>query len=230
MNGRVDPIEIWSIFGWQNMAVNMMHVSVSQILAYIKIDSDRRHAMENTDLKTRVEQYRNYDEARQRHLEYLVDHVQSMEQRLHVLQADLEDEQNTRRTWRRRAEDAEITLARSQFILVLVDGDGYYFRDVFLREAADSGGARAAYQILTEVREYLQRNNLLASGGLDLQIMVNIYANRSGLAKFLCDANRISNAGQLDQFFCSFNQSQSLFHFIDCGYGKERADAKFRGQ
>ena len=60
--------------------------------------------------------------------------------------------------------------------------------------------------------------------------MVNVYANKKGLAKTLAEAGYLSGEAELESFFRQFNQSQPLFHFIDCGYGKESADAKLRGE
>ena len=59
--------------------------------------------------------------------------------------------------------------------------------------------------------------------------MVNVYANKVGLARTLYDAGMIDHPNAFETFFQSFTRGKSLFHFIDCGPGKERADAKLRG-
>lgn len=110
-----------------------------------------------------------------------------------------------------------------------MDGDGYIFKSAFLKDAAAFGGAHAANQLYTEVQNYLKANNISSGGHYDLEVMVNVYANKTGLAKALSEAEMINAPIMLDPFFCSFTQSRPLFQFIDCGPGKERADAKIRG-
>lgn len=188
------------------------------------------HANGTLDMTGRVALYRQYDEARQQELEKFAEQFEDMRHRLEVLEADLEDEKETRQGWRKRAQLAETAITRGQFILVLVDGDGYIFRDEYLREAGESGGAMAAHRLATDVQDYLRERNIIDPSSPDIQVMVNVYANRAGLTKHLFDADMIQHPTQLDQFFCSFTQSQALFQFIDCGYGKERADAKLRGR
>lgn len=53
-------------------------------------------------------------------------------------------------------------------------------------------------------------------------------SNKAGLARALAATDVLSHPPQIDQFFCSFSQSRSLFQFIDCGQVKERFDAKLR--
>lgn len=183
----------------------------------------------NIDFKGRVALYRAYDVARQHELEDIAEKFEDMKSKLEILSADLEDEKKTRQDWRKRAQDAESAFRRSQFILVLVDGDGYIFKEAYLRDATESGGARAAHDLFTEVQDYLRERNIIDPSGPDLQVMVNIYANKAGLTKYLCDADLIQHPNQVDFFFQSFTNSKALFQFIDCGYGKERADAKLRG-
>ena len=118
--------------------------------------------------------------------------------------------------------------ARNPFVLVLVDADGYIFREVFLKEASGSGGAQAAHQLYIEVQNYVRSNNVLQQS--EYHVMVNIYANKTGLAKALHEAGLIGHPTQLDAFYTSFTRSQPLTQFIDCGPGKERADTKLRGK
>ena len=112
--------------------------------------------------------------------------------------------------------------------MVLVDGDGYIFKDAFLQDAAKSGGADAASHLDNEIQNYLRANNLIPNSG-EIEVMVNVYANKLGLARTLYDASMIDHPNAFETFFQSFTRGKSLFHFIDCGPGKERADAKLRG-
>jgi hypothetical protein len=114
------------------------------------------------------------------------------------------------------------------FVLVLVDGDGYIFQSKFFQNK-ESGGAEAAQQLLSDVKTYVKANPS-KDISTDFEVMVNVYANKKGLAKTLTEAGYLSGEAELESFFRQFNQSQPLFHFIDCGYGKESADAKLRGE
>ena len=114
------------------------------------------------------------------------------------------------------------------FVLVLVDGDGYIFQSKFFQNK-ESGGAEAAQQLLSDVKTYVKANPS-KDISTDFEVMVNVYANKKGLAKTLAEAGYLSGEAELESFFRQFNQSQPLFHFIDCGYGKESADAKLRGE
>ena len=118
--------------------------------------------------------------------------------------------------------------ARNLFVLVLVDGDGYIFQPKFFQDK-ESGGAAAAQQLLSDVKTYV-KTNLSNSLSTDFEVMVNVYANKKGLAKLLTEAAFLYGEVELESFFRQFNQSHPLFHFIDCGYGKESADAKLRGE
>ena len=111
---------------------------------------------------------------------------------------------------------------------MLVDGDGYIFQSKFFQDK-ESGGAAAAQQLLSDVKSYVKAN-LSKAILTDFEVMVNVYANKRGLAKMLTEAGYLSAEAELESFFRQFNQSQPLFHFIDCGYGKESADAKLRGE
>jgi hypothetical protein len=62
-----------------------------------------------------------------------------------------------------------------------------------------------------------------------MEVMVNVYANKTGLARTLYDAGMTDHPNGIETFFQSFSRGKSLFQFIDCGPGKERADAKLRG-
>jgi hypothetical protein len=117
---------------------------------------------------------------------------------------------------------------RNLFVLVLVDGDGYIFQSKFFQNK-ESGGAEAAQQLLSDVKTYVKANPS-KDISTDFEVMVNVYANKKGLAKTLAEAGYLSGEAELESFFRQFNQSQPLFHFIDCGYGKESADAKLRGE
>ena len=56
--------------------------------------------------------------------------------------------------------------------------------------------------------------------------MTRIYANIKGLGEACYKAGAIDRAGLMDDFVRGFNGSKLCFDFVDCGYGKDRADDK----
>lgn len=181
------------------------------------------------DLQQRLHDYRAFDEARQGEIDFLAQTCLKLDIERNTLQSDLDDERNTRRTWKKRAEEAELAIQR-KFVVVLVDGDGYPFRKAFYDALATSGGSKAANELYNEVINNLKTAEARSDINADCDVLVNIYANKNGLARALTACDYISHPSQIDQFFCSFTQSRSLFQFIDCGHGKERVDAKLRGK
>lgn len=179
-------------------------------------------------LTDKVNLYRQFDEARHADLENFADEFQSMKLRLATLEADLDDERTSRRSWRQRAELAEQSVGRNKFAVVLIDGDGYHFNRGFYNSAAESGGAQAAHSLYTEVQNYLRIQN--DSSDNDIEVMAIVYFNQKGLMHFLTSAEIIPHPTHFSDFFWSFTSSHSLFQAIDCGPGKERADAKLRGK
>lgn len=181
------------------------------------------------DLLQRLQDYRTFDEARQSEIDFLAQTCLKLNTERLTLQSDLDDERNTRRTWKKRAEEAEAAVQR-KFAVVLVDGDGYIFRKAFFNALATSGGSKAANELYNEVINNLKASHSgLEGNSPDWEVLVNIYANKAGLARALATVDYLNHPSQIDLFFCSFSQSRSLFQFIDCGHGKERVDAKLRG-
>lgn len=178
------------------------------------------------DLKQQFETFKQQDATRQELADGLIDQVADLEARIYRAQSDLEDQNEIRAKWKQRAEKAEDAQARNQFVLVLIDGDGYIFQSKFLQNR-ESGGAAAAQQLLSDVKVYVKESLGMSA---EYEVMVNVYANKKGLAKTLSEAGYISTESDLENFFCKFNQSHPLLHFLDCGYGKESADAKLRGK
>jgi hypothetical protein len=164
---------------------------------------------------------------------------------LEVVTGDLEDQNAIRRDWKRRAEIAESAIvgssiqsllcrriwhghqSKNPFILVLIDGDGYLFEDDYLKNA-ESGGGDAAHRLLSAVQDCVRAAQLQGLSS-DSPIMINIYGNKRGLTGALLEAEIITHPRDLENFFCKFTQSHTHFQYIDCGPGKERADAKLRG-
>jgi len=181
------------------------------------------------DLLERLEDYRTFDESRQNEVAHLIQTCLRLNSETLVLQSDLDDERATRRSWKKRAEEAEAAIQR-KFVVVLVDGDGYQFRKCFYDALSASGGSKAANELWMRVVDNLKAAPTSSGITSDCDVLVNVYANKIGLAKILVACEYINHVSQIDQFFSSFTQSRSLFQFIDCGHGKERVDSKLRGK
>lgn len=137
------------------------------------------------------------------------------------LRSDLEEEKASREKYKKLAKAQD----RNPFVLVLIDGDGYVFKDKLLTASAN-GGVEAAQLLHNQVQEHLRRLGLD-----DCRIMVRIYCNLAGLSKTLARAYIIGNeARSLAPFTASFTRSWDLFDFVDAGDKKEGADFKIRGE
>lgn len=55
-----------------------------------------------------------------------------------------------------------------------------------------------------------------------------LYMNLSGLRDYLASSG-ICSPAEFGGFVTGFNRSTELFSIVDCGGGKESADAKIRG-
>jgi len=173
-------------------------------------------------LAEEMKQYRLFDDSRNRRMEALIQKVQDLETQLNNANADIHDAINSRRQYQLQAQEAKDIISKmagNQYAVLLVDGDGYKFNDRYFHET--DGGAAAARELVMAIQSQI---------GAPIPILVNVYANRQGLAKTLYEADSIQSKDHLDYFFCTCSQSLPLFHFIDCGHGKERADAKLRGK
>ncbi|KAL2266712.1 hypothetical protein VTJ83DRAFT_6064 [Remersonia thermophila] len=135
------------------------------------------------------------------------------------LKSDYEEEREAREKYKRMARDQE----RNPFVLVLVDGDGYVFKDSLLGKRTD-GGSEAAQLLNDEVKASLRRRGLE-----HCQVMIRIYANVHGLSKALSKMGVVSTESRsMAPFIASFNRSYGLTEFIDAGQLKENADFKLR--
>lgn len=172
--------------------------------------------------------YRQFDEARQQDLEKICAEYQDLAIKVETLTKDLDDEKRNRHHWRRRAEQAELSLNKYQYAVILVDGDGYIFNREFYNALDDSGGARAGNALFNDAQQFLKYNELDPNGELD--ITASVYCNQQVPAMALVNADVLHHPSQIQPFFWSFTSSRSFFQVIDCGPGKERADSKLRGE
>lgn len=107
---------------------------------------------------------------------------------------------------------------------MIIDGDGAKFRDDYFR-AGDDGGGQAAQQLRTQVKQHLQQT--YPDTSIDnWNLMVFFYANMDGLAKALASRRILPSRTDLQKFASGFGRANSLFSFVDVGYGKDKADHK----
>lgn len=110
------------------------------------------------------------------------------------------------------------------FVVVIIDGDGAKFRDEYFR-AGDDGGGQAAQQLRTQVKLHLHQ--VYPDTSIDnWNLMVFFYANMDGLAKTLASRRILGSRTDLQKFASGFGRANSLFSFVDVGYGKDKADHK----
>jgi hypothetical protein len=98
------------------------------------------------------------------------------------------------------------------------------FKDGFLQQG-EQGGKDAANQLWAALNEYVSRN----LPNLSLKIIARIYANVKGLSDTCHKAGIIDKPSVMEDFVRGFNESRSLFDFVDVGTGKDRADDKIAG-
>ncbi|KAE8375275.1 hypothetical protein BDV26DRAFT_268202 [Aspergillus bertholletiae] len=138
------------------------------------------------------------------------------------LKSDYEEEKEGRERYKKLVRGQE----RNPFALVLVDGDGYLFKDHLVREGAE-GGTRAAQLLNDSIKALLSEQ--LGNQADQCRIMVRVYSNLLGLSKTLARTGLVGNeARSLSSFSSSFTRSQDLFDYIDAGDKKEGADYKIR--
>ncbi|KAJ5553039.1 hypothetical protein N7494_002417 [Penicillium frequentans] len=138
------------------------------------------------------------------------------------LKSDYEEVKEGREKYKRQARGQE----RNPFVLVLVDGDGYLFKEHFLK-AGSEGGVKAARELSDSVRELM--HSTMGMQADSCRIMVRVYANILGLSKALARAGMVGHeARSLSPFTSSFTRAQDLFDFIDAAEKKEGSDFKIR--
>ncbi|KAG9205355.1 hypothetical protein G6514_007995 [Epicoccum nigrum] len=181
--------------------------------------------------RERLAQFRILEEKRIELIEELLDKLEKTEARLAQTELDLNSEQNVRRTLQAEVHEAktrEEALAQKQakrpFVLVLIDVDaeGFLFQDKYITRKAQ-GGEALADELLIRTREYL-RPQFDDADSLD--IIVRVYANLEGLAKYLVRQDKISNLGSLRAMSTSFSGRIASFDFVDVGVGKEGSSGR----
>lgn len=138
------------------------------------------------------------------------------------LKSDYEEVKEGREKYKKQARGQE----RNPFVLVLVDGDGYLFKEHFIRAGSD-GGINAARELNDTIRELM--HHTMGAEADRCRIMVRVYANVLGLSKVLARNGMVGHeARSLSPFSSAFNRSQDLFDFVDAAEKKEGSDFKIR--
>ncbi|PYI09223.1 C-x8-C-x5-C-x3-H type zinc finger protein [Aspergillus sclerotiicarbonarius CBS 121057] len=155
-------------------------------------------------------------------LQNLLDKFRQLLDSYNNLKSDYEEEKEAREKYKRMARGQE----RNPFVLVLIDGDGYLFKE-HLVKAGSEGGITAARLLNDSIRELI--HDRLGSQADQCRVMVRIYANVLGLSKSLARSGFVGHeARSLAPFAASFTRAQDLFDFVDAGDKKEGADYKIR--
>ncbi|KAJ5724405.1 Zinc finger CCCH-type [Penicillium malachiteum] len=161
----------------------------------------------------------------QRHNENLQDLLNQFKNLLEdysSLKSDYEEVKEGREKYKRQARGQD----RNPFVLVLVDGDGYLFKEHFLK-AGSEGGINAARELSDSIRELM--HSTMGMQADQCRIMVRVYANILGLSKVLARAGMVGHeARSLSPFTSAFTRAQDLFDFVDAAEKKEGSDFKIR--
>ncbi|KAI0541983.1 hypothetical protein GGR58DRAFT_527759 [Xylaria digitata] len=170
--------------------------------------------------------YQQMDNERDSLMQAMIQKIDSDAKRLVDLQLDLDDQKASRAHYQSRSMDLEAEIQRlssklnsGSFVVVLIDGDGAKFRDEFLRDP-EQGAVKAAWKLKEAVKG--------ATYGLDIPILVRVYANVNDLAKSLRLSGVIDYDESLRTFAEQFTNTHADCDFINVGKGKENADSKIR--
>ncbi|KAJ5558196.1 Zinc finger CCCH-type [Penicillium sp. DV-2018c] len=138
------------------------------------------------------------------------------------LKSDYEEVKEGREKYKRQARGQD----RNPFVLVLVDGDGYMFKEHFLKQGSE-GGVNVARELSDSIKELM--HSTMGVQAEQCRIMVRVYANVLGLSKALARAGLMGHeARSLAPFTSSFTRAQELFDYVDAADKKEGSDFKIR--
>ena len=183
-------------------------------------------ALNVKDVSQQLKDFQKADSTRQQLVEGLLQELSEARRALEAAKSDLEDQTALRRSWKKRAEIAELSLVRNQFVLALVDGDRYIFTDKYLKDT-QNGAAAAARDLALQIKSYLHERNL-QSGPPEIAVMVHIFVNKQALSKALVDSGTLSEVEELDTFMWLFMSAQPHFYFVDCGPAEGAVDAMIK--
>ncbi|GAB7337777.1 hypothetical protein MBLNU457_g3047t1 [Dothideomycetes sp. NU457] len=135
------------------------------------------------------------------------------------LQSDYEETKEARERYKKMAKGQD----KSPFVLLLVDGDGYYFDESLVKQGAD-GGIKAATTMQNVMQDRLSRMGFPD----ETKIIVKIYMNLQGVSQSFHRYGIVgSQARSIAPFTSAFSKIE-LFDIIDCGEKRECCEAKIK--
>ena len=167
------------------------------------------------------ESFQRHDQNKDEFFRMLLTRIKVLEERLQDQDIELNQKKDMASFYYKNSKQFEAELQKlrnkheqSNFTLVLLDGDIMLFHDKYLEKGME-GGKDAARGLKVAVENYMDEN------GTASRILVQIYANVSGLKKVydMCDVNG---------FIQGFNMCDGLYQIIDAGNGKECTDEKVK--
>ncbi|KAL1637779.1 hypothetical protein SLS56_000334 [Neofusicoccum ribis] len=134
-----------------------------------------------------------------------------------MLRSDYEEEKENREKYKRQARGQE----KNPFVLLLVDGDGYLFKDHLVSNGRE-GGVSAAKLLSTEIRSRLRKM------GLDhCRMVVRIYCNLAVVSQAHYRAGLCgSHVRSMAPIAAAFSGAKDYFDFVDIGENSGSVVAK----
>ncbi|KKY13936.1 putative zinc finger ccch-type protein [Diplodia seriata] len=142
-------------------------------------------------------------------LQEILRKYESLVEDYRTLRSDYEEEKENREKYKRQARGQE----KNPFVLLLVDGDGYTFKDHLIKSSRD-GGVSAAQLLSNEMRDRLRK-----IGSLDhCRIVVRIYSNFASVSHALSRQGLAGpHARSIAPLAAAFTGSKSFFDYVDAG-------------
>lgn len=134
-------------------------------------------------------------------------------ERIVDLENDLENRVNRIVDLENDLENRVNRMNSNPFIVVIVDGNNFFFNDAFIRDG-ENGGRRAAVVLKNEVTKWVSES--IEDAPSEFKILTQVYADFKGLAGILIRGGIIKNLSTFGDFAHGFN---TLFNFVDIGGG-----------
>ncbi|OJD30736.1 zinc finger ccch-type protein [Diplodia corticola] len=135
-----------------------------------------------------------------------------------MLRSDYEEEKENREKYKRQARGQE----KNPFVLLLVDGDGYTFKDHLIKNGRE-GGVNAAQLLATEIRDRLRK-----IGSLDhCRVVVRIYSNFASISHVLSRQSLVgAHARSIAPLAAAFTGTKGYFDYVDAGENSDNVFTK----
>lgn len=154
-------------------------------------------------------------------LQEILRKYESLVEDYRMLRSDYEEEKENREKYKRQARGQE----KNPFVLVLVDGDGYTFKDHLIKNNRE-GGVSAAQLMSTEIRERLRK-----LGHLDhCRLVVRIYSNFASISRVLSHHGLVgAHARSIAPIAAAFTGAKDHFDYVDAGEANGAVFTKVEG-